>query len=260
MSRVLIIEQDARVRDQLVRLARSVSWGVEAEAVPEASADVTMARGDRPNVAVVRLEGSDTLSPFKALRALSGPGGLGVPALAVSDRPDRHRRYEALEAGALDVLSLPVDAIEFREKLRACLRLGAAGARDARELVAPAVLEALGRPLLGTEVDGRLEWLNAAAAELLGVDRPAVLSRPLGELIGKRAASDLIEGAPDGPSQPRHTRFELTLAGRTRRLRAESWRAPRLDGDPVVVVALDPADGHGSNGSRRPAVPADGTT
>ena len=63
----------------------------------------------------------DGLAFIRRLRALPGYGD--VPVVMVTTSGERQVRYEALEAGATDFLTKPVDAAELRPRLRNLLKL-----------------------------------------------------------------------------------------------------------------------------------------
>jgi putative two-component system response regulator len=66
------------------------------------------------------LNGVDFISQFRA-----SPGKADIPVLMITANDQKQVRYQALEAGATDFLTKPVDKIEFTARVNNMLHLGA---------------------------------------------------------------------------------------------------------------------------------------
>lgn len=112
---VVAVVQPARTTGP--NLARTVrAGGFEAVVVRDAERVRTLLRRRRVEAVVAEV---DTVGPIGALASAAKPSGL--PVLVVTD-PGRVHPGEALDAGADDVATIPLDHDELLARLRAALR------------------------------------------------------------------------------------------------------------------------------------------
>jgi two-component system OmpR family response regulator len=150
MSRVLLVEDQARHRDSLRR-------GLEAEGYEVATASTGeegLALANQQEVDAIVLDlmlpGRDGMSVLQELRSI----GFDKPVLILSARDTMEDRIHGLDQGADDYLVKPFPFAEFLARLRALLRRD----RWGRELVLYAgdlEMELIGRRVTrgGTELD-----------------------------------------------------------------------------------------------------------
>lgn len=144
----------------------------------------------------------DGIAFIKAYRAAKPDGG--TPIVMVTSSEDRAVRYEALERGATDFLSKPVDRAEFAARVRNLLsaerarraladrsRSLADEARKAAEKeargrerlnVASMVIEQSPVSVVFTDREGVIEYVNAAFTEVTGYSREDAIGKKTGML------------------------------------------------------------------------------
>jgi len=117
MHQILVIEDDAAIREVLQALLGSVGFRV-VEAATAARADVE-ARAHRPDLLLVDLglPDGDGLTVVRAVRSWSP-----VPIIVLSARTMEEQKIAALDAGADDYITKPFSAAELLARVRAALR------------------------------------------------------------------------------------------------------------------------------------------
>lgn len=120
--RVLVVEDDAEVRDFLLRAIREAAWAPDG--VPDGQAAlVALAQGSYDLVVLdVGLPDMDGFSVCRALRA----SGDRTPVLVLTARNAVNDRVRGLDAGADDYLAKPFAVSELLARLRALARRPAA--------------------------------------------------------------------------------------------------------------------------------------
>jgi two-component system response regulator PhoP len=123
--RILIIEDESALRDQLGRHLRAA--GFNTEGTGDGAEGLYLAREYSFDAAVVDL-GLPGISGLDIIRGLRGDGSL-LPILILTARDRWQDKVEGLEAGADDYLAKPFQVEELLARLRALLRraAGAAG-------------------------------------------------------------------------------------------------------------------------------------
>ena len=157
--RVLVVDDDAAVRDSLARTLRFE--GHEVDTARDGQEAVAMVRAGEPDAMIldVSMPTMDGLEACRRLRA----DGLRVPVLMVTARDSVGDRVAGLDAGADDYLIKPFALQELQARLRALLR---------RSLLStPAASEPEG---LLTYADLRM---NPRTREVWRNDRPLRLTR-----------------------------------------------------------------------------------
>jgi len=123
MSKVLIVDDQQSSLRILTELAHTLD-GIET-AVPfrEPGAALEWAQDNEPDLVLVdyRMPGMDGVDFILRFREVAGCAD--VPIIVVTALQDRETKYRALEAGASDFLTKPVDPIEFRARSRNLLML-----------------------------------------------------------------------------------------------------------------------------------------
>jgi signal transduction histidine kinase/DNA-binding response OmpR family regulator len=120
-SRVLLVEDNADMRDHLVRLLAGQHWSVDA--VGDADSALRQARDKRPHLVLsdVMLPGRDGLSLLADLRA--DPDLARVPVVLLTARAGSESTVEGLRGGADDYVVKPFDPVELVARVRVHLEL-----------------------------------------------------------------------------------------------------------------------------------------
>ncbi len=120
---ILIVDDRPTARSLLTGLARSLERGlhVESFADPQAALDRAIERTPDLVISDYRMPGMDGIEFIRRLRAV--PRLLEVPVVMVTVVEDRKVRYQALESGATDFLTRPIDPQECRARCRNLLAL-----------------------------------------------------------------------------------------------------------------------------------------
>ncbi|MER7277253.1 response regulator transcription factor [Dactylosporangium sp. NPDC000244] len=116
--RILVVDDDAAVRDSLARTLRFE--GYQVETVADGAQAIRAVRGEEPDAVVldVSMPVLDGLEACRELRA----GGVLVPVLMLTARDSVGDRVAGLDAGADDYLIKPFALQELLARLRALLR------------------------------------------------------------------------------------------------------------------------------------------
>jgi two-component system response regulator MprA len=116
--RILVVDDDAAVRDSLARTLRFE--GYQVETADNGAAALLAVRGGEPDAMVldVSMPVMDGLETCRELRA----GGVLVPVLMLTARDSVGDRVAGLDAGADDYLVKPFALQELLARLRALLR------------------------------------------------------------------------------------------------------------------------------------------
>jgi two-component system response regulator MprA len=132
--RILIVEDDAAVRDSLARTLRFEGYDVDTAA--DGLAALESVRAGEPDAMVldVSMPGLDGLQACRQLRA----DGIFLPVLMLTARDGVGDRVAGLDAGADDYLVKPFALQELLARLRALLRRSLLSVAPQRELDAGA--------------------------------------------------------------------------------------------------------------------------
>jgi diguanylate cyclase (GGDEF)-like protein/PAS domain S-box-containing protein len=197
-SRVLIVEDDAGVRDYLTDLARLE--GHEVVACP-GGAEALAALETRPfDLAILdwMMPGMSGLELCRGIRAR--PGGKQVVVVVLTARSEPGALDQVLAAGADDYLVKPAEAHQIRTRMK----IGVRRARrrllrrqlDQKLLLLEKAVETTQIGVTVTDLDSRILYTNPAEARMHGYS--------VTELLGR----DVRELAPSRRSEP-HTPEEL---------------------------------------------------
>ncbi|GAB7045599.1 SpoIIE family protein phosphatase [Catenuloplanes indicus JCM 9534] len=161
---VLVADDNADMRDYLVRLLRSAGHRVEAVADGQAALDTARVR--RPDLIVsdVMMPLLDGLQLVAALRA--DPRTAGTPVLLLSARAGQESSIEGLEAGADDYLVKPFSSAELLARVRANLELSRLRNHHARWRTA--LVDSLQEAFFVCDEDGAVIEINSTFQTILG--------------------------------------------------------------------------------------------
>ncbi len=121
VSLIVVIQEKLLDRSAFLRFARDVADDARGFADPLAALDWLALYEADLIVADFHMPKLDSAAFIRRLRAL--PGREHVPVLVVTAADDRTQREQALDAGASDFLTGPVDRFEFVTRSRTLLRL-----------------------------------------------------------------------------------------------------------------------------------------
>jgi signal transduction histidine kinase/CheY-like chemotaxis protein len=197
---ILVVDDNADMRDYLTRL---LGRNYAIESATNGAAALAAARARIPDLVV-----SDVMMPeldgFGLLRALRADLNLReVPVILLSARAGVEATAEGLDAGADDYLVKPFTARELLARVRTHLAL-ARSRREARDSIEAErdrlrqVLDALPEGVTIVDALGRVEALNRAGHDLLGLDTLGRTMPPAGD----RAYLDYGLRRADGTPYP----------------------------------------------------------
>jgi two-component system response regulator MprA len=168
--RILVVDDDAAVRDSLARTLRFEGYQVDAACDGRQALDAV--HTDEPDAMVldVSMPGLDGLETCRQLRA----EGVLLPVLMVTARDSVGDRVAGLDAGADDYLVKPFALQELLARLRALLRRSALTASDLNPRPDPDPRPAGGRAGWLTFADVSLD---PQTREVRRGDRPLRLTR-----------------------------------------------------------------------------------
>ncbi len=120
---IMIVDDRGTARSLLEGLARSIEAGLRVESFAEPQAALDRAAALTPDLIIsdYRMPGMDGIEFTRRIRAM--PRLEEVPIIIVTVVEDRQIRYQALESGATDFLTRPIDPQECRARCRNLLNL-----------------------------------------------------------------------------------------------------------------------------------------
>lgn len=123
-ERILVVEDDALVRDLVALNLRNAGYVVTEAADHRSALDALLARQFELAIIDVMLPGGDGFSLVRSART----DGVRQPLLMLTARSDVASRVKGLDSGADDYLSKPFDVEELLARVRAALRRSGSGA------------------------------------------------------------------------------------------------------------------------------------
>ncbi len=202
---VLVAEDDARLREVLVRGLRSAGYSVDEAARGDEALDLLIAKPYAAAVLDWRMPVMDGIDIVTAIRARD----LATPVLMLTARDTASDRIQGLDVGCDDYLVKPFDFQELLAQLRALMRRPAATfgvrPRAGALMIDPMMRRAMvnGGPLALTPTE-------YAIVELLVRRSPAVVSR---EAIANHAWNDALDPIGSNNIDVHVTRLRAKLAG-----------------------------------------------
>ena len=221
-TRILIVDDDAKIRTLLRRLFEGEGWQVsEASSRDEVRAELSAARFDLVTLDLV-LGGEDGLTIARELRQDSN-----IPIIMVSGKGDTIDRVVGLEIGADDYITKPFHVREVLARVRAVLRR----TEDATPTVATAAREAFGFGGFVVDLgkrelrapDGVLVSLTTAEFALL-----EVFVRNVNRVLSRDRIMDLTKGHEWNP-------LDRTIDNHVARLRKKIESDPE---NPLLIKTV----------------------
>jgi two-component system, OmpR family, response regulator PhoP len=198
--RVVIIEDEAPLREQLRERLEAEGWMVDTSADGE---DGLYQLTEYPaDVAVVDL-GLPRMPGLEVIRRLRADGGR-VPVLILTARSQWQEKVQGLEAGADDYLAKPFHMEELVARIRALARR-AAGSPDGRLALGPLVLDTGAQTV---SRDGEPVPLTTFEYRVL-----EYMARHAGQVVSKQTLTDYLYAHDDD----RDSNVLEVLIGRLRR-------------------------------------------
>lgn len=123
MSTILAVDDQITSLKILERLASSLKDAITVQSFSDPIAALAWARTHEPDLGLIdykmpRMDGIEFTREFRSLSLCSD-----VPLIIVTSFDEKDIRYRALEAGATDFLTKPIDHVEFKARLRNLLAL-----------------------------------------------------------------------------------------------------------------------------------------
>jgi CheY-like chemotaxis protein len=116
MGRILIIEDDAAIRDMLVR--RLVLRGFTVEQAADGESGLAMIQASAPDVLILD-HGLPGISGWDVARTLrADPALASLPIIALTAHAGEPSRRDAIAAGCTSFLTKPVDMKALEKELR----------------------------------------------------------------------------------------------------------------------------------------------
>jgi len=196
MTRILIIDDEPVTHETLAALLAGEEF--ELEFASDGLTGIAKAKATTPDIILLDLM-MPGMNGYEVCTRLRTDDVLAeVPILMITAYSDRKSRLQALNAGADDFLSKPLDGLDLLARLRTLARLDRYRRLLAERMRLRWVLDRALHGYLVTDAAGRLLYANAPACLYLGIETDAAL-----------------------PTTP-----FLTLAAQTYRLEpAETWAA-----------------------------------
>lgn len=206
MALVLIVDDRSTNRNIFSRLAQSIEENVSVHAFSTPLDALEWMADNTPDLVITdyRMPGMNGAEFTQRIRASAS--GTDVPVIVITAYDDRTFRLQALEAGATDFLSSPVDYCEFTTRARNLLKLhrqqryilGRAQSleqqlrisersqaelvRSSREALAQ-VIDTVPALISATDREGRAVFVNAHFAAFVDSTPAALMGRALADLL-----------------------------------------------------------------------------
>ena len=118
MPTILLMDRDASRREHLLRLIHRIDPEIHTEVFIKPEPAISWLHWHNADLAIVnsRFTEIPVTRLVQRLRAL--PGGGELPLLLMAPCDDRERRRQVLDAGATDLLTTPIDDLEFHARCR----------------------------------------------------------------------------------------------------------------------------------------------
>src|SRR5437764_1607692 len=208
MSLIVILDDRATNRQIFSRLAASIEDGVTVRAFADPQDALVWLETNTPDLVVTdfkmpNMDGAEFTRRFRAQPNLSE-----VPVIVITVYEEREFRLRALEAGATDFLSSPVDHHEFRTRARNLLKLRKQqlllarrannleeklqhsersreeALRDSSERLAQ-VIDTVPAMISAADRDGKFLFVNAFQTVLAGIDATGAIGNDAAMLFGE---------------------------------------------------------------------------
>ncbi|MDP6474119.1 MAG: response regulator [Alphaproteobacteria bacterium] len=268
MSLIVIIDDQITNRRIYSRLAASLVADAEVKSFADPIKALEWSKDNIPDIVISdfkmgTMNGAAYTAAFRAQ-----PGCEDVPVIIVTAYEDKTFRYQALDAGATDFITSPVDGREFGTRLRNLLRLrrhqldlqrrgahlqekldsnvrrGDRVLRHAEEMLR-LVIDSVPALISASDGDGKFDFINREFAEALGIEPGEAVGKTAGELLGDefgRRSRELDRQVFESGKAIAGIEENFEDAGGARRTLLTT-KSPLSDGDGgvlnVVTVSLD---------------------
>ncbi|OKK22909.1 histidine kinase [Streptomyces sp. CB00455] len=174
-ARVLVADDNADMREYLIRLLRGAGYQVSAVNDGRQALGAVRAKSFDLVVSDVMMPHLDGLALVAALR--SDPRTASVPVLLLSARAGQESSIEGLQAGADDYLVKPFAAAELLARVRANIELARLRNHHARWRTA--LVDSLQEAFFVCDEEGAVVEINTAFTEILGYGPEGLPYRPI---------------------------------------------------------------------------------
>ena len=208
MSLIAIIDDQITNRRIYARLAASIVLDANVESFADPIKALEWSKKNIPDIVISdfkmgTMNGAAFTAAFRAQE-----GCEDVPVIIVTAFEDKSFRYRALDAGATDFITSPVDAREFgtrlrnllrlrrhqldlqkhgaqlQEKLEKNTRLGDQALRQSEEMLR-LVIDTVPALISATDGNSNFEFVNRKLAETLRVEPDDAVGKTVGDLMGQ---------------------------------------------------------------------------
>lgn len=179
---VLVLEDSPSMQSLMSSLLETVSGVGAVVSFGDVPSALSWCHENQPHLVIVdqiligQETGLDFIQKFRRM-----PSGLRTPVLMITQVVDRDLRYRALEAGANDFLTKPLDQIEFIARTRNMLALSGMQSQqqkvDAANRDLRAALELAVEGIAQIDADGRCTTVNQAFSRMVGYPTAEILGR-----------------------------------------------------------------------------------
>ena len=208
MTLIAIIDDQITNRRIYSRLAASIVPDAEVQSFADPIKALEWCKDNIPDIVISdfkmgTMDGAAFTAAFRTQKDCAD-----VPVIIVTAFEDKSFRYRALDAGATDFITSPVDAREFGTRLRNLLRmrrhqldlqrhgahlqerlekktrLGDQALRESEEMLR-LVIDTVPSLISATDSNSKFEFVNRKLAETLGVEPEQAVGKTVGNLMGQ---------------------------------------------------------------------------
>jgi diguanylate cyclase (GGDEF)-like protein/PAS domain S-box-containing protein len=215
MSIIVIVDDRVTNRNIFAKLAASIEPNVHVQSFGDPIEALDWLQNNTPDLIVTdykmpHLDGAEFIRRFRAM-----DHGSEIPVVVITVYEERSFRLKALEAGATDFLSSPVDHYEFVTRARNLLTLRKhqlllaqradnlerelensersreMALRDSSERLAQ-VIDTLPVMISASAHDGKILFVNACQTKFFGLDHAECVGRPASLMLGEESGARSI--------------------------------------------------------------------
>ncbi|NBJ11132.1 GGDEF/EAL domain-containing response regulator [Microvirga arsenatis] len=220
MALVLIVDDRSTNRNIFSRLALSIEEGITVKALSRPVEALTWLESNDPDLIVTDYRMPELDGAAFTQHVRNSINGTDVPIIVITAYDDRTFRLRALEAGATDFISSPVDHCEFVTRARNLLKLSRhqryikdrailleqelrRKERSHEELIRSSqealaqVIDTIPAMVSATDREGRAIFVNAHYASFADADPTSLLGQKLADVLisNKRDYADKVDQA-----------------------------------------------------------------
>jgi diguanylate cyclase (GGDEF)-like protein/PAS domain S-box-containing protein len=208
MAQIVILDDRATNRKIFTKLAASIESGVTVQSFGAPADALAWLKHNTPDLVITDfkmpvMDGAEFIRRFRAL-----PNGAEIPVIVITVYEERDFRMRALEAGATDFLTSPVDHHEFLTRARNllklrkqqlmlasrvdCLAQELKASERSREIALRDSSERLGQVIdtipamvSASDTEGRILFINAFQAALAGIGPAEAIGHDMRPVFGR---------------------------------------------------------------------------